>query len=89
MSSRAPWTTGGGTSGGGGCHGRPSSSSPEVGDGTLLQELAVTANRTEKEATLLAHFNISNCANCDQSSTVEEDDLLVSGGAGSEPQEPQ
>ncbi|XP_042280466.1 melanocortin-2 receptor accessory protein 2A [Thunnus maccoyii] len=74
----ALWTTVGGVGGGpsGGCHRRPSSS-PEAGDTTLLQELAVTANRTEKEAILLAHFNIPNFVNSEQSSTVGEDDLLL------------
>lgn len=78
VSSRALWTTAGGVDVGesGGCQRRPSSSL-EVGDGTLLQELAVTGNRTEKEYILPAHFSIPNCVNSEQSSTAGEDDLLL------------
>lgn len=78
VGSRALWIATGSVDGGasGGCHRRPSSSL-EVGDGTLLQELAVTANRPETEAILLAHFNIPNCVNSDQSSAVGEDVLLL------------
>ncbi|XP_070690889.1 melanocortin-2 receptor accessory protein 2A-like [Pempheris klunzingeri] len=77
VSSRAPWTTAGSLGGGasGVCLRRPGDSM-EAGDGTLLQELAVTAKRTEKEAILLAHFDIPNCVSADQSSAVEEVDLL-------------
>lgn len=67
VSSRAPRTAAGGVGGG-------ASGGLEAGGGTLLQELSVTA---EKEAILLAHFSIPNCVNSDQSSTVEEDDLLL------------
>lgn len=78
VSSRALWITAGGVGGGtpGGCQSRPCSGL-EVGDGTLLQELAVTANGTEKEAILLTHFSIPNCVSSDQSSPVGEDDLLL------------
>lgn len=88
MSSRALWSSAAGVGVGvgasGGSHRRPSSSAEE-GGGTLLQELTVTDNRTEREAILLAHFNIPNCVISEQSSTVGEDDLLL--GAGSEQQE--
>lgn len=78
VSSRALWTTGGGVGGGasGGCSRRPSSSL-EAGDGTLLQELAVTPDWTGKEAVLLAQVSIPNCVNSDQSSSVGEDNLLL------------
>ncbi|XP_030014365.1 melanocortin-2 receptor accessory protein 2A [Sphaeramia orbicularis] len=73
-SSRALWTTDGGGSGPGGSH----SSGLEVGGGVLLQEVAVTDNRTEKDAAvLLAHFNIPNFVSSEQSSTVGDDDLLL------------
>ncbi|KAF1387542.1 hypothetical protein PFLUV_G00080950 [Perca fluviatilis] len=49
----------------GGCLRMPSSSL-ELGDGTVLQELAV-----------LAHFNLPNCVDSDQSSAVGEDDMLL------------
>nr|XP_033495462.1 melanocortin-2 receptor accessory protein 2A-like [Epinephelus lanceolatus] len=86
MSSRALWSSAAGVGVGasGGSHRRPSSSAEE-GDGTLLQELTVTDNRTEREAILQAHFSIPNCVNSEQSSTVGEDHLLL--GAGSEQQE--
>uniref|UniRef100_A0A8C4H9U2 Melanocortin-2 receptor accessory protein 2A n=1 Tax=Dicentrarchus labrax TaxID=13489 RepID=A0A8C4H9U2_DICLA len=75
VSSRAPCSIAGGV-GEGGRHRRPSSSL-EMGDATLLQELAVTDNGMENEAILLAHFNIPNCVNSEHSSTVGEDDLLL------------
>ncbi|XP_035862160.1 melanocortin-2 receptor accessory protein 2A-like isoform X2 [Sander lucioperca] len=65
----------------GGCLSRPSSSL-ELGDGTLLQELAV-----------LTHFNLPNCVDSEQSSAVGEDDMLLGEpelaiiGEGSEQQE--
>ncbi|XP_039973969.1 melanocortin-2 receptor accessory protein 2A isoform X2 [Xiphias gladius] len=76
VSSRALRTSAGGGGGGasGGCHRRPSSSL-EVGGSALLQELAVTPDRTGKEAIPLARFNIPNCVNSEQSSTVGEDNL--------------
>ncbi|XP_019120918.1 melanocortin-2 receptor accessory protein 2A [Larimichthys crocea] len=74
LSPRALWTTGRGASGG--CHRRPSSSL-EGEDGILLQELAVAANRTEKEGILLAHFSIPNCVNSDQSSSVVDNEQLL------------
>ncbi|XP_070822114.1 melanocortin-2 receptor accessory protein 2A-like [Chaetodon trifascialis] len=78
VSSMALWTTAGGVGGGasGGCRRTPSSSL-EVRDGTLLQELAVTDHWTDKEAILLAHVSIPNCVNSDQSSSVGEDNLLL------------
>ncbi|CAK6977036.1 melanocortin-2 receptor accessory protein 2A [Scomber scombrus] len=82
----ALWTTPGGVGGGAsGGHMRPSSSQEEEEeedeeeevDTTLLQELAVTANRMENEPILLAHFNIPNFVNSEQSLTIGEDDLLL------------
>ncbi|XP_078109710.1 melanocortin-2 receptor accessory protein 2A-like [Sander vitreus] len=78
LNSRAG-TVGGGAPGG--CLRRPSSSL-ELGDGTLLQELAVQA-----------HFNLPNCVDSEQSSAVGEDDMLHGEpelpitGEGSEQQE--
>lgn len=79
-SSRAPWTTGvdggGAGPGAGGSHG--CSGGLEAEDGVLLQEVAVTGHRTDKDAAvLLAHFNIPNFVSSEQSSTVGDDDLLL------------
>ncbi|XP_026149976.1 melanocortin-2 receptor accessory protein 2A [Mastacembelus armatus] len=79
VSSRKLWTSVGSEGRGalGGCY-MSASSSLEVGDSTFLQELTVTANATQKEDILLAHFSIPNCVNSEQSSSSGEDSLLLS-----------
>uniref|UniRef100_A0A7N8YAN9 Uncharacterized protein n=1 Tax=Mastacembelus armatus TaxID=205130 RepID=A0A7N8YAN9_9TELE len=80
VSSRKLWTSVGSEGRGalGGCY-MSASSSLEVGDSTFLQELTVTANATQKEDILLAHFSIPNCVNSEQSSSSGEDSLLLTG----------
>uniref|UniRef100_UPI0037E84F7F melanocortin-2 receptor accessory protein 2A-like n=1 Tax=Semicossyphus pulcher TaxID=241346 RepID=UPI0037E84F7F len=69
VGSGAQWTTAGGGVDGDGASGgddrRRSCSVEEVGGALLLQELAVTANRTDIDTVLLSHFNIPNTVNSD------------------------
>ena len=53
--------------------------SPEEARGLGLEGVAVMGNRAERESELLAHFNIPNFVNSENSSTLGEDYLLLGG----------
>ncbi|XP_067094810.1 melanocortin-2 receptor accessory protein 2A [Osmerus mordax] len=53
--------------------------SPEEAGGLGLEGVAVMGNRAERESELLAHFNIPNFVNSENSSSLGEDYLLLGG----------